>query len=284
MKGELLYSHSKSKIRIFWTSFYVVLLLISIFGIYLVTSRIRTHTIPNGQVELTIPYSKYLVGETISFQLKNDYNSPIYLSNNCPSEPLAVYRLDNDQWIRQHDTASIEECPNQNRQISIPANGTVNSSFAPWRNLFSKPGKYRVVAFVEYYNELPYQEFEIIAKPQPQESSTANPSSSSNKSEHNAQTDSVPNSVQNPSPNPIVEPYTSKKSASIPTTGGVVTVQYDNSTIYVTSIAPAAGCTYEGGRSGQQVEITFKCPGGETQLQLTMINGQLVQKVESGGD
>jgi hypothetical protein len=105
------------------------------------------------------------VGETISFTITNNYNSPLYVLNNCPNEPLAVYRLQDSSWVRQHDTASLEECPTEDRQVSVAANAVTSGDFSAWHNLFSQPGKYRVVAYVEYYNALPYQEFEVIAKP-----------------------------------------------------------------------------------------------------------------------
>jgi plastocyanin len=148
-----------------WATFYVVFTALVITGLYAAGSHIRTHTLPVGQIELSVPYSTYLVGETVTFTVKNNFNSPIYIANACPAEPLNVYRLENGRWQRTHDTALKKDCPEEDRQIKIPANGSVSSSFAPWHDLFKTPGKYRVVAYVEYYNSLPYQEFEIITAP-----------------------------------------------------------------------------------------------------------------------
>lgn len=164
MRGELRYAHSKRFSRVAWLLFWAALLSLLAYGFYQVVGNIQMRSLPSGQIQLSVPYSKYLVGETITFTIKNNYNSAVYLINDCPSEPLNVYRQENGAWVRIHDTASITDCPTENRQIEVAANGSVNGSFAPWHNLFNTPGKYRVVAYVEYYDALPYQDFEIVAK------------------------------------------------------------------------------------------------------------------------
>ncbi len=164
MKGELRYAYSKVVSRIFWIIFWLVLLGLLIYGAYQVAATMQMRSLPTGQIQLIVPYSKYLVGEPVTFTLKNNYNSSIYLTNSCPEEPLNVYRLENGTWIRIHDTASISDCSNEQRQIEIAANGSVSGSFTPWHHLFSTPGTYRVVAYVEYYDALPYQDFQVVAK------------------------------------------------------------------------------------------------------------------------
>jgi hypothetical protein len=145
------------------------LIVLSGIGLWVLTTaaKIRTHTLPVGGVELSMPYSKYLIGEPITFTLRNNYNSPVYVENACPNEPLNVYLLKNTTWIRLHDTATLQACPSEDRQISVPPNGIINGNFLAWPHLFTKPGHYRVVAYVEYYSALPYQEFDIITTPAP---------------------------------------------------------------------------------------------------------------------
>ncbi len=268
MIGDLQHLQNPRRLRIIWATIYVLIFGVLIFGAYRIAENVRTRSIPVGQIQLSIPYSKYLLGEDISFTLRNNFNSPAYVVNKCPNEPLAVYRLEKDEWVRVHDTVPISECPNGQRQVSIPANGVVNGTFAPWEELFNKPGKYRVVAFVEYYNALPYQEFEIIKKPSvPKKTNTPN---------------QTPSTTSTPQPNTVnaPPPTTSKQSKTISSAQGSISVQYDSRAIYVTSIAPATGCRYEGGRSGPEVEVTFKCGEDETQISLRIINGQLVSKTE----
>lgn len=248
--GELGNTQHPLRIRIFWACIYLLIIVGFVFGMYAAATRIRTHTLPVGQVQLTTPYSKYLAGETVSFTLKNNYNSPIYIINNCPSEPLEVYKQEGSLWVRQHDQAAISDCHIEQRQVIVPANGVVNGTFAPWHNLFSQPGKYRVVAFVEYYNALPYQELEVIAQPAKQ---TTSPTT--------------------------VTTYTTKQSKTVDTSYGSISVQYDTSYIYVTSIAPntANNCRYRGGNSGTKVLVTFICGDENTlQLQLSIVGTQIV--------
>lgn len=164
MRGELRYAYSKIFSRLAWIAFWIVFLGFLIYGLYQAASTMQLRSLPTGQIQLIVPYSKYIVGETVTFTVKNNYNSPISLTNGCPSEPLNVYRLENGSWVRIHDTAAINECPKENRQIVIAANSSVSGSFAPWHHLFNTPGRYRVVAYVEYYDALPYQDFEVIAK------------------------------------------------------------------------------------------------------------------------
>lgn len=274
MKGELFYLNHPHRMRVIWAIVYMAIVVLFIFGMFEAAARIRTHTLPVGQVQLKIPYSKYLVGEAISFTITNDYNSSIYVTNNCPAEPLAVYRLENGSWIRQHDQASLSDCPNQQRQISVPAKGEVSGSFAPWHNLFARTGKYRVVAYVEHYHALPYQEFEIIAKP----ANAATPSTPV------AATTKATTQTATLVQQPVTSQTTARQSKTVSTARGSITVEYDTTSIYVTTVAPASGCSYEGGRSGRQVEVTFKCSGGETQVQLSLVNGKLASKIESGDD
>lgn len=164
MRGELRYARSKRFSRLAWLLFWTALFGLLAYGFYLIVGNIQMRSLPAGQIQLTVPYSRYLVGETVTFTIKNNYNSAIYLTNDCPAEPLYVYRQENGAWVRIHDTASINECPTEARQIEVAANGSVNGSFAPWHNLFNIPGKYRIVAYVEYYDALPYQDFEVVAK------------------------------------------------------------------------------------------------------------------------
>lgn len=272
MIGELQHLRNPTRLRIIWAILYIIIFISIISAAYFAAEDIRTRSIPVGQVQLSVPYSKYLVGEKVSFTLTNNYNSPVYVLNKCPNEPLAVYKLKKDTWVRIHDRVSISECPSQQRRISVPANGVVHGTFAPWKKLFNKPGKYRVVAFVEYYNALPYQEFEVIKKPAIPKSSAPNSTPSSP-------------STQPSSPstgNTGVQPTAPKKTKTVSIAQGSISVQYDSSTIYVTSIAPASGCSYEGGRSGREVEVTFKCGESETQIKLEIVNGSISTSIERG--
>lgn len=253
----------------------VILLVIVVVGLW-AGLRVKTRLIPNGNVSLSSTYSKYIVGEDISVNINNDFNSTIYFDNNCPDEPLDVYRLENTTWVRIHAKADENKCQQNTNKEGIPPNEARDVSFAAWPDLFSEPGKYRVVAYVEYYDQLPFTDFEVIIKPKIPEIpkiSTSNPASSSsstNPSSNSGLTMPTTNSSSTPS----------NKSQTIKIAQGTVIVTYDNNAIYVQSITPASGYTYEGGRSGKEVEITFKSSSSEVKLELELKNGKIVQELE----
>lgn len=182
--SELKHSQNPWTSRITWAMVYLGLIATSVVFIMVMLGRIRTYSIPTGGVELSVPYSEYLAGESISFTVINNYSSPIYVHNSCPEEPLSVYRLDSDnRWQRLHATTDLKNCENQPREIKIPAKGSITASFDFWSSLFATPGKYRVAIQIQYYNALPYQDFEVIEKPVVQKvqskSSNSTPTSSS---------------------------------------------------------------------------------------------------------
>jgi hypothetical protein len=167
MKGELQYVHSKTPSRVSWIVFYAVITISLAIGFYMVSASMKTRTLPVGEIQLTIPYSKYVVGEIVTFDLANNYNSPVYVTNDCPNEPLNVYRKEGNSWVRVHDIASVTDCPLQDRMVTLAPKAVTHGSFKSWPHLFATPGLYRVVAYVEYYDALPFQEFEVIAAPAP---------------------------------------------------------------------------------------------------------------------
>ncbi len=275
MNTELRSQEHRTRRLVLWIAIYVLVFMMFITGLYVAANQIRTHTLPVGQIELNIPHSQYIVGEPISFQIINKLNAPIYVINKCPAEPLAVYYKQGGVWLRIHADTNINECSEKNRQEPIAANSTREGSFKDWASMFLKPGQYRIVAIVEQYNALPYQDFEVIVPPAPapkpapvvpQNAATTQSNNTASPSRSTSQVQSQP----------------TLQSKTITISGGSVSVQYNASQIYVIAVNPRAGCSYEGGRSGAQVEITFKCGGSETQLQLRVVNGQLQQSVQTG--
>ncbi len=161
MNRELLYIHNPWRTRLFWVCVYLVIATATVLGLYKFGNRLRISTLPEGEINLSIPYSRYLTGEVVTFTITNNFNGSVFIANQCPVEPLLVYKYENSAWNRIHDTAT-KDCSKEQKMVEIPAKSSVGGNFAPWPNLFKTPGKYRVVAYVEYYNSLPYQDFEII--------------------------------------------------------------------------------------------------------------------------
>ncbi len=168
MRGELRHVLHPRRTIFMWGIFYTALIAAAIVIFLIFASRIRTYSMPAGAIQLNVPYKTYLVGEPITFTLTNNYNSSIYVSNDCPNEPLAVYRQDSaGTWVRIHAKTDLKNCVQKDRQIKVASGKQQSGSYADWPDLFAQPGKYRIVAYVEYFDIAPYQDFEIIAKPKP---------------------------------------------------------------------------------------------------------------------
>lgn len=288
MKGELHHALNPRRTYIMWAVFYACIFAGLIASFSLVASRIKTYSLPTGAIQLYIPYKTYLVGEPITFTVKNQYNSAIYIANDCPNEPLAVYRQQDGQWIRIHAKTSSQNCQENDRQVRVAAGGEQSGSYANWPELFATPGKYRVVAYVEYFNTAPYQDFEVIARPaKPTASTTPAPTTKTTSTPTKAATPTTATTTTAPTTTSTTPTSTTSTQPSLPSktvsiSAGTINVTYSSTTIYVQSIIPKAGCSYEGGRSGSQVEVTFKCSGTETQVTLRLSNGQIVYRVETG--
>lgn len=286
--------HAKHPYRAYvgWALFYIVLILAAVFIFLQFASSLHTQSVPQGSVALKIPYAKYLSGEAITFSVTNNYNSTISITNNCPQEPLAVYRQVNKVWRRTHATSKVNTCSEKLRTITIEPGRTVSGSYKNWPGLFKTPGKYRVAVFVQYFGAVAYQDVTIVKRPKTPTSSSGStstktivlPGSSSTNSSQttNNQSNDTDNDEQ---PAVVAPPPTqSSQSATIPVGGkGTVVLSYTSTQITVVSVTPNSGCSYEGRRPGfvgSFIEITFKC-GGETQLQAWLSGGTLRTKIEN---
>jgi hypothetical protein len=148
-----------------WSVFYTVILGGFAYYMYTISKDVNTYGFVNGSIQVATSQAKYTVGDTISYTLTNNLASPITLVNNCPQEPLHVYKWENSQWQRIHDTAGSGACDSAQKQITIASGQAINGSFANWKNLFAQPGIYRVVAFASNYTQLPYADFQVVAPP-----------------------------------------------------------------------------------------------------------------------
>ena len=82
MNNELDHLKHPFKLSLFWVVVYILIAGFIIGGANIAANQVRTHTLPTGDVTLTISYSKYVVGESVTFTIKNNYNSSISILNN----------------------------------------------------------------------------------------------------------------------------------------------------------------------------------------------------------
>ncbi len=148
-----------------WGAFYILLIMLLVFiGIW-ASHQIGEEELPPGHVAVSVSKTKYKLGETVVFTVKNNFSVPIYVNNYCPSEPLNVYRWENTEWKRIHYKTDKSSCSGQTRQITIPPNGAKEYSYKDWAKLFDQAGRYRIAAVIEHYEALPFQDFEVLAPP-----------------------------------------------------------------------------------------------------------------------
>lgn len=155
---------NKRRRLIGWVVLYLLVIVGFVAVVYWQSTRVNTLGFASGQLQITVPKTQFMVGEAISYTLKNGLNKDIALENNCPQEPLHIYSWINNTWVRIHDTAVASACAGQPPMTVIPAGGSTTQNFAKWPNLFAKPGIYRVVGLATNYSELPYADFQVVAK------------------------------------------------------------------------------------------------------------------------
>jgi hypothetical protein len=178
-----------------------------------------------------------------------------------------------------HAYEDESNCATKDRQIKVEANSSRTGDYSHWPTLFKEPGTYRIVAYVDYFNIAPYQDFEVIEKPVKAKVYVQSPKISNNTVLQSQKPQTYTN---NPDMQPTSQPSTPGLTAySVSTSGNSIQVEYSPTYINVRTVTPAQGCTYEGGRSGTAVEVTFKCPGREIQIQLWLDAGQIRQKIEN---
>ncbi len=295
IRSEKRHAANPYKTYIGWGVFYVAVIAGAIYGFLQFASAFHTHSAPTGSVELHVPYGKYLVGEPIGFSVTNNYTTTISITNNCPGEPLAVYKLVKKTWERIHATSKKSTCEGDDRFITIQPGKTVSGSYKNWSSLFKNPGKYRIAVHIPYFNSVAYQDFSVVKKPvvkkttkkkttgttTPVPITVPAPTNTSPSVHHEDDDDDEDEHEQQSSGG---SSSSSSQSATIPVgSKGTVVLSYTSSQITVVSVAPSSGCWYEGrhpGYVGSFIEITFKC-GGETQLQAWLSGGTLRTKIEN---
>ena len=160
----------KEKIKLVMRKFYIPWIILYFFIISVAVAfgasaynKYDDHQLPSGYIELEVSKEKYELGETVEFILKNHFPTTIYVTNECPKEPLNVYRWVDEKWIELHDTAKDSgECYSESRNIAIPSEGSRKYNFSDWPNLFREPGVYRIATAIDHYNDVPFQDFVIM--------------------------------------------------------------------------------------------------------------------------
>jgi hypothetical protein len=158
-----LFGYSKRRITL-WTIFYGGLLAIIVGAVIFTKNNLLNRTVDiDGQVTVTTSKQRYELDEEIQFGIVNDSGSAIKIDNDCPQEPLIVYRWNKSSWERVHSYVSSSVCPNQDRQIAIGPHSSLSGSYKNWMDLFKEPAIYRIATSVDGYAGLAYQDIEVLS-------------------------------------------------------------------------------------------------------------------------
>lgn len=186
------------RFHLVWVLFYAIAILtVGLFAHHLLEEH-GDDQLPSGHVELSVSNQQYQPGETVYFTIKNNFPTKIYITNNCPGEPLNVYKWDGAKWTQIHDSADNpdSECYKQSRRVPISAGATITYSFKDWPHLFENPGVYRLVLVIDHYDELPFVDFKVLEKPaivtKPTIQQRTSPTSTSTSSPTTPGTDNAP--------------------------------------------------------------------------------------------
>jgi hypothetical protein len=150
--------------RFFKVSYVVAAVLTGIVG-YQTVHFSSAQSLPSNSVQLQTNKQSYDVGEVVRFTLINGLSGAISVTNNCPNEPLTVFRQQQGGWIQIHDTAvNTDKCQNEPRSYTIVSGGQVSATYIFWPKLFNSPGHYRITAPIEGFSNGPSAEFDVVAQ------------------------------------------------------------------------------------------------------------------------
>lgn len=151
-----------TRFHLLWVVFYLLLIGGTVALGENLYERHSQDVLPEGNIELLVSKTKYQVGETVEFTVVNHFPTTIYVTNQCPGEPLNVYRWENKKWTQVHDTDKDGVCSDQERNVGIMPEGSRGYNFKDWPNLFKEPGVYRIAMVVQHSDDVFFQDFTVL--------------------------------------------------------------------------------------------------------------------------
>lgn len=150
-----------AKMRIFTTG--TLLVIVGSFTLVSYHATQRLHALSPAPAGLYIytDQASYAAGQVVGVTIANTTSKTVYLSNNCPEQPLFVYRQTAAGWIGIHAATDPGKCAGEPLEYTIPAGRSVPVDYSYWPGLFSKPGTYRLVANLESYSSGPSVTFTV---------------------------------------------------------------------------------------------------------------------------
>jgi len=101
------------------------------------------HLNESGSIILTSTKDNYAKTSTVTLSLSNNTEENLVIPNECPGEPLNVYRYEKNEWIQK--TANPELDCSGKTDLTITPNSKANIAYDNWSHaLFSEMGRYKI--------------------------------------------------------------------------------------------------------------------------------------------
>jgi YidC/Oxa1 family membrane protein insertase len=98
-----------------------------------------------GDLGISMLNTEYKLDNLVTVRLRNNTSSDIKIENDCPREPLNVYRYNNGEWIQLESEPKIT-C-NTTESFVIKPGEDFNVDYKSWNNsLFHEIGRYKIGA------------------------------------------------------------------------------------------------------------------------------------------
>lgn len=87
--------------------------------------------------------TEYSRRQVVTVSLTNNTKEPIIIPNECPNEPLTVFRYENNEWIKK--TASPELNCSLSKDITIQPDKKIKIAYDNWNHtLFNDMGRFKI--------------------------------------------------------------------------------------------------------------------------------------------
>lgn len=102
-----------------------------------------TSTLSQSDIGIATQKTEYAYGKEVRINLQNNLDETIVIENECPAEPLNVYKYYNGEWTQV--TASLELDCSETQDIVLQPGQKTSISYNHWTyNLFSELGRYQI--------------------------------------------------------------------------------------------------------------------------------------------
>lgn len=99
---------------------------------------------PTGEIILETKDTNFAQGEIVSVKIINNTVEPLTIKNECPEEPLNIFKYDKGEWLQIHSNPKIS-CADM-KDITIHPTKEATITYSNWNYaLFGELGRYKLI-------------------------------------------------------------------------------------------------------------------------------------------